>query len=64
MVLVPLIRFGWDYLPAPWQDEKLLLATTAAMILAGFFWMQARISRGMSVYRFQPFIAPRWRGKD
>jgi hypothetical protein len=64
MVLVPLIRFGWDYLPAPWQDEKLLLAATAAMILAGFFWMQARISRGMSVYRFQPFIAPRWRGND
>jgi hypothetical protein len=64
MVLVPLIRFGWHYVPPPWQNENLLLAATAAMILAGFFWMHIRISRSTSVYRFQPFVEPRWRGND
>ena len=33
-------------------------------MVLGFFWMHARISRGMRVYRFQPFVAPRWRGND
>ncbi|HEX4026477.1 MAG TPA: hypothetical protein VHX18_02575 [Rhizomicrobium sp.] len=64
LALVPLIEFGWNYVPSPWRDERLLAGLAAVAICAGFFWMHARISRGMRVYRFQPYIAPRWRGND
>ncbi len=64
LVLVPVMRFAWNYLPSPWQDERLLIGLSIAAMVLGFFWMHARISRGMGVYRFQPFVAPRWRGND
>jgi hypothetical protein len=64
LIIVPVMRLSWHYVPAPWHDERLLAVLSIATMALGFFWMQARISRGMGVYRFQPFIAPRWRGND
>lgn len=64
LVLVPLLTAVWRSVPPPWGDEKLLAGLTAAAICAGFFWMHLRISHGVSVYRFQPFVAARWRGED
>jgi hypothetical protein len=64
MALVPLIIFGWDYVPAPWHDERLLSGLTASVICAGFLWMYIQISRGTRVYRLQPFVAASWRGRD
>jgi len=63
MVAVPLTQFGWHYLPAPWGDERFLAGLAAAAVCAGFFWMRTRISKGMQVYRFQPYVTPRWRGR-
>jgi len=64
LILVPVMRLSWHYVPAPWHDERLLMALSIAAMTLGFFWMHARISRGMRAYRFQPFVAPRWRGND
>ena len=64
VALVALIQFGWDYLPAPWADERLLAGLTALAIGIGFFWMHRLIGSGTCVYRLQPFVAPRWRGND
>jgi hypothetical protein len=64
MVLMVLIPFGWQYVPSPWNDEWLFAGLTLMMIGIGFFWMRAQISRGTRVYRLQPFVAARWRGRD
>jgi hypothetical protein len=64
LILVPVMRLAWNYVPSPWQDERLLMGLSIVAMVLGFFWMHARVSRGMRVYRFQPFIAPRWRGND
>ena len=64
LVLVPVMRLAWNDLPPRWQDQRLLIGLSIAAMVLGFFWMHARISRGMRVYRFQPFVAPRWRGND
>jgi hypothetical protein len=63
MIPVPLIEFGWDYMPPPWRDDRLLAGLAALAIGGGFFWMYRQISRGTQVYRLQPFMAARWRGK-
>jgi hypothetical protein len=64
LVLVPVMRLAWNYVPSPWQDERLLIGLSIAAMVLGFFWMHARVSRSMRVYQFQPFVAPRWRGSD
>jgi hypothetical protein len=64
LALAPLIIFGWDYLPPPWHDERLLCGLTASAICGGFIWMYVQISRGTRVYRLQPFVAALWRGRD
>lgn len=64
LILVPVMRLSWHTVPAPWRDERLLIGVSIAAMALGFFWMHARISRGMRAYRFQPFVAPRWRGND
>jgi hypothetical protein len=64
MTVMALIQFGWDYVPPPWRDERLLVVLTALAIGAGFLWMKELISRGTHVYRLQPFAPARWRGAD
>jgi hypothetical protein len=64
MVLMVLVPFGWQYVPPPWSDARLLAGLTLLMIGAGFCWMHAQVSRGVRIYRFQPFMPARWRGKD
>jgi len=64
LALAPLIIFGWDYVPPPWHDERLLSGLTASAICGGFIWMYVQISRGTRVYRLQPFVASHWRGRD
>jgi hypothetical protein len=64
MIPVGVLRFSWAHVPPPWHDERLLTGLSIASMALGFFWMHARISRGTRVYRFQPFVAPRWRGRD
>ena len=64
MVLMVLIPFGWQYVPPPWNDARLLAGLALLMIGMGFYWMHAQISRGSRVYRLQPFVPARWRGKD
>lgn len=64
MALVALIQYGWDYLPSPWHDERLLIGMTLLAVGAGFCWMQAQVRRGSRIYRFQPFVTPSWRGRD
>lgn len=62
MVLVPLIEFGWNFVPPSWADKALLAGLTALVICAGFSWMYMQVSRGTRVYRLQPFVSLRWRG--
>lgn len=64
MVLMVLIPFGWQYVPPPWNDARLLAGLTLLMIGAGFCWTHAQVSRGVRIYSFQPFMPARWRGKD
>jgi hypothetical protein len=64
MVLMVLIPFGWQYVPPPWNDARLLAGLTLLMIGAGFCWTQAQVSRGVRIYSFQPFMPARWHGKD
>jgi hypothetical protein len=64
MALVALIQYGWDYLPVPWNDARLLAGLMLLAIGIGLYWMHAQVSRGTQIYRYQPFMAPRWRGKD
>jgi hypothetical protein len=62
MALFPLIVLGWDLVPPPWHDGRLLGAITAAVGSAGFLWMHVQIGRGTRVYRLQPFVPASWRG--
>lgn len=62
--LIALIWYGWPYLPASWQDERLLIVGTLLSVGTGYFWMHARISKGTRVYHYQPVAPARWRGAD
>jgi hypothetical protein len=63
MIPVGILRFSWAHIPPPWHDERFLEGLALLAVCGGFFWMRARISRGSKVYRLQPLVPARWRGK-